>query len=338
MTKRRMSKRRKRESSSRRVRHCHKKMSRMRGRKTVKSRKYRGGDKAHCAPSRSTSKIEDIVIKGKRESGGDSNETCYSSEELLKMRDEWNNMTKEEDRKIPSSASTSEIHRLLMEYMKGECKDDERCWLDSKFKNVKNIDEDKIFVPEAPESWKKNPTEWLSNFDIDEVMKQYEMKYKDFKYLGTTPIDFDEKDEMRGSSCVMESLCKFELKSWLDKGIRRFGVVFNTDKHTESGQHWISMFVDMDRKLVFFFDSTSDPAPPEVDRLIGRIVDQAKRQGITLTVEKNKVRHQYSNTECGMYSLMMIIVLLENGGDTSVFRTKKITDDQMKELRGRLFD
>ena len=35
--------------------------------------------------------------------------------------------------------------------------------------------------PPQPIDWIKNPVEWLSNFDIDKVMKQYE-KYPIYKY------------------------------------------------------------------------------------------------------------------------------------------------------------
>ena len=37
-----------------------------------------------------------------------------------------------------------------------------------------------IFAPQSPISWKDNITEWLSNYDILNVMSQYENKYPKF--------------------------------------------------------------------------------------------------------------------------------------------------------------
>ena len=42
-----------------------------------------------------------------------------------------------------------------------------------------------------PESWKKKPNEWLSSVDITKVMKQYGSAYRDFEFLGPSPIDYD---------------------------------------------------------------------------------------------------------------------------------------------------
>ena len=42
---------------------------------------------------------------------------------------------------------------------------------------------------------------WLSNVDIDIVIKQYESKYPSFKFLGTVPIDFRKK---KYNKCILE--------------------------------------------------------------------------------------------------------------------------------------
>ncbi len=47
--------------------------------------------------------------------------------------------------------------------------------------------------------------------------------------------------------------------------------------------------------------------------------------------------HQYSNTECGMYSLYFIIYMLIYK-DFKIFKTRRIPDKEMKYLRTILFN
>ena len=35
----------------------------------------------------------------------------------------------------------------------------------------------------------------------------------------------------------------------------KIGVIFNLDKHDQSGSHWVAMFIDLENKFFFYFDS-----------------------------------------------------------------------------------
>ena len=48
-----------------------------------------------------------------------------------------------------------------------------------------------LFAPFHPDEWKQNPSAWLSNHDIFNVLAQYEKAYPEFHFIGPTPIDFD---------------------------------------------------------------------------------------------------------------------------------------------------
>ena len=65
-------------------------------------------------------------------------------------------------------------------------------------------------------------------------------KYLDFEFLGAVPIDFD--------NCSISHLCNINLKDHLRNGISKIGIVFNTDPHDESGEHWISFYTDIHGK------------------------------------------------------------------------------------------
>ena len=251
-------------------------------------------------------------------------ETCYTYESLKQIQ-YYYNRTHPTDKIITDSPI--ELWKELKTKITSCSNEPEDCWLKTiKNNNVrKNIDEI-LFAPDAPPEWKQNPNEWLSNFDISKVLKQYEKTYPEFKYFEPTPIDFDKKPKQYHGKCVSDELCQFKLEPLLRKGKRKFGFVFNLDKHTQNGSHWVSMFLDIDEHFIFFFDSTGDNIPDEISKLKDSIVEQASDIGIELYFLKNHLfSHQYENTECGMYSLFFIITLLTNS---------LVDVDSLKKRRG----
>jgi len=243
----------------------------------------------------------------------------------------------------------------------------EDCWL-NQIKDTtlrKKIDR-YIFAPDQPYEWKANPNEWLSNYDILNVLEQYEIRYTEFEFIGPTPIDFDTRIgsngrnqyEMTGASestgtrkCVWNDLCQFSLKQLMTRRKRKIGIVFNLDKHDESGSHWVSLFIDIPRRFMFYFDSAGGDMPPEIRVLMDRIHGQAKElfRGGFREYANGKHAHQRGNTECGMYSLFFIITMLtgrpsQKGRRMSVerilrlFLKERITDKQMTDYRGEYFN
>ena len=67
---------------------------------------------------------------------------------------------------------------------------------DAKTKELIKMIEKEELRPEMPIEWYKNDREWLSNYDIEDVMLQYD-KGRQYKYafLGVYPIDFSEEDK-----------------------------------------------------------------------------------------------------------------------------------------------
>ena len=59
-----------------------------------------------------------------------------------------------------------------------------------------------------------------------------------------------------------------------------------------------------------------------------RLKSQAKELGKDLSININKIRHQYKESECGMYSIHFIIHMLESG-DFETISSNKIDDDIM---------
>jgi len=247
-------------------------------------------------------------------SSKDKKYTCYKNEDLQKMKNMWN--ARHSDAKI-TAEDDKDIWKALKENMSNIC-DSEICWLKQQFVNKVFKSEliNYTFAPYSPKSWNKNSTEWLTSVDIEAVMKQYEKKHKHFMFIGPAPIDFDK--HLLYDQCVWEELCKFNLKKIITKGKTKIGIIFNLDPHDKDGSHWVSMFIDIKKKFIFFFDSTGDKPEKEITAFMKRIKTQGDKLDIMFKTIINKKEHQRGDTECGIYSLFLIIELLEGRNNESV--------------------
>jgi hypothetical protein len=259
--------------------------------------------------------------------------TCYSSKSLLKMKKLWNK--RHPNNRIQSN-DPKKIWSAFKSNLKNVC-NRESCWLRAKFMEG-NLDSELInftFAPSVPESWKKNPNEWLNSMDIESVMKQYERFYKCFEFLGPSPIDFDAH-KMYGE-CVWEELCKFELEEMIKRGKNKIGIIFNTHPHTFPGEHWIALFINIKKKQIIYFDSNGNKVPKEIEKLIEKIKGQGKALNIDFNVFNNKVKHQKTDSECGMYCLYFIIQMLKDK-DIKYFLENNIDDEEVFRLRNNYFN
>lgn len=256
--------------------------------------------------------------------------SCYSEEALIKIKNLWNKKYPHDKIKFNDGYN---IWNSLKSKMKNTC-DNERCWLNKKFISSGLPSEiyNYTFAPDEPTDWKEN--KWLSTEDIDIVMNHYEKKYKDFSFLGPSPINFDEKDE--DGDYVWEELYNFDIKKYLKKGKKNIGFVFNTDRHDGEGEHWVSMLIQLKKDpFIFYFDSTGNNPPIEIKNFIEKVKKQFEELNIDISIIQNKVKHQKKNTECGIYCIFMITNLIQDKLTYKNLCDKKniISDNKMKEYR-----
>ena len=186
-------------------------------------------------------------------------------------------------------------------------------------------------------SWIKDKNTWLSNFDIYNVIKDYEDKYKNFKFIGPSPIDFDTV--LKYNTCVYDEICNFELKKYINNNIDNIGFVFNLDPHYKSGSHWVALYLDCNKKIIYYFDSNGDLIPNEIKKLSNKIINQAKEMNINIKYKDNyKIVHQKGNTECGMYCLYFIISLLTSKHNFNYFNKKIVNDKYVEKFRKIYFN
>jgi len=272
-------------------------------------------------------------------------DSCFTTEVLMQIKDSYNKF--HTDLPIASTDPTM-VWKELKEKL-SHCSSED-CWLSEiKDKNTQTKLDQYLFAPDMPDDWKGDAGAWLSNFDIMKVLKQYEVPYPKFVLLGPTPIDFDAKPDDMGGKCVWDELCQFSVKSMLDKGKTKIGVVFNLDKHNQKGSHWVSMFIDLEDNFIFYLDSAGEKVKKEIKLFVNRVIKQGIANGKTIHFYENfPLEHQMGENECGMYVLYFIITMLTGKADGIIFKdyveridffkTKRISDTYMNQFRKKYFN
>jgi hypothetical protein len=262
-----------------------------------------------------------------------NNFTCFTKNSLIKMLKSWNDFYQNDKINYSERDKLFNLWTKLDNKLKNICTD-EYCWTKQKFIN-RDADIKEEFRPEMPSKWRDNKNEWLTTLDIEAVMKQYEKKYEDFVFIGPVPIDFDK--ELHPGLCVIDELCNINLKKMLNRGKKRLGIIFNLDPHDKPGSHWVAMFADFDKEnKVYYFDSYGYKEPNEVTILMKRLKTQAEELQRETNLYTNNVRHQFKNSECGIYSIHFILKLLE-GQSFEDISNNIINDDDMEQNRDKLF-
>lgn len=266
----------------------------------------------------------------------DNKFSCYSNENLFILKKYWN---QNNDDKIKTN-DPKEIWKELKIKHNNDC-NKESCWLQKS--PIPSKDKKMIlntsFAPISPEEWKQNPNTWLSTLDLLRVLKQYERSHNYFKFLGPSPIDYDHKTSY--NQCVWNDLCNFRLSHYKDKNLHKIGVIFNTDPHTLNGAHWISLFIDIKKNVIYFFDSVGRKAPKQVQKFVKNIIEDSKSLGKEMMYDElynHKMEHQFEDTECGMYSLYFIINMLTKKKRWEHFCKNKITDKAVSKFRNIYFN
>ena len=265
------------------------------------------------------------------------NASCIPLNILIKLANAYNLHCKETNKndsiKIFNGNETTEPdkYKLYLLYEIGKrFKGNQHEWIKHKCTEFMNENEKEeleynIFRPDGPQG----KFEWLSTFDINFTLSQYELKYPDFQFLGAVPIDFNELDNLPFKNLNFNDLYK--------NGKKRIGVVFNLDESTKGGSHWVSLFFDLEKGQVYFSDSYAYPPEKRIKKFIERIKEYLiNERKITPDIRYNKTQHQKGNSECGVYSINFILRLLK--GKTFDHITKKrLSDEKVNKCRIRYF-
>ena len=268
----------------------------------------------------------------------DDNISCIMLNLLVEMANAYNETHPDNQIKLNPNdeiLNTTEYKTYLIKEFEHKLKDkcsDQKCWLTQPFiAKMKNDAREELlkytFRPEGP----SGKFDWLSTFNIDDVMQQYEKKYKDFKFLGAVPLDFD-KHKIFGIKDI-------DYKKLFKQGKTKIGIVFNLDKYGEPGSHWVSMYSDLKNGEINFFDSYGVYPKDEIQAFMRRHEKFCKDVlGIKdVYVKYNKKIHQKKNSECGVYSTNFILRRLRGDSFDKVCDSQ-IEDDVIRKCRRKYFN
>ena len=209
--------------------------------------------------------------------------TCFRKKDLISMIRSYNKYhSKKGDLSIINLSkrledlSKYDLWNALDTQFKSVC-DDEVCWINQPTfrqlpKDNYEFVKDLTFKPPRPTDDSGNTKNaWLSNEDIEKVMKQYEKIYPDFKFMGPYPIDFAKHFNYYGFNENM-------IQEFIKQDFRRIGIVFNTGTLSSGGIHWVALYINLKDALrngyytVEFFDSVGTDPQREIGEIICTLV------------------------------------------------------------------
>jgi len=194
--------------------------------------------------------------------------TCFTLSSLRKLARAWNEKYADGQKNAISGILSKTKHELwtaLNARMKSRCSGvhslgKEGCWIDQLRMGEHSEPFQDMRYPK-PIDWYKNPRKWLNNFNIEDVMEQYENEpTNQYHFLGVYPIDFAdiyaELNDLRWTHLTKGDACKY------------IGMITNLDEHDEPGSHWTSFFAVLDPKMpsfgAYYYDSVSTPPTKEI--------------------------------------------------------------------------
>jgi hypothetical protein len=270
-----------------------------------------------------------------------THKTCFDDPAVRRIIEAYNREHPNDPIRTQNLSFKNQL-KLLKKRFEKNCGNNESCIISSL-----KLDEDTLIDdyvrPKMPDEWKNDPNTWLSNFNIEAVLIQYEDAYRPFyKFFGVYSADFLRLSNGRPSH---PELYNIDIKTmYKDHKIQTFGLVINLDDHDEPGSHWTSLFVCIDPSMhcygAYYYDSTANDPPVHMQEFMNKLKEQADK-GFKLRINKRK--HQYGSTECGIFSIYNQIKWMyeakdKNGKITfNKLMSEKETDTKMTELRKKLF-
>lgn len=209
----------------------------------------------------------------------------------------------------------------------------QKCWSTQEF--MKNMEAKAYeeftkytFRPDSPEG----RFEWLSTYNINDTIAQYEENFQGFKFFGAVPMDF--------ADIPYFEVGHIDYAKYYKQGITQIGVIFNLDNHDQPGSHWTAMFTDFKNGNIFYFDSFAVKPERRVRALMRQQTKFLKSLGKntdSIRIDYNKVQHQHGNNACGVYSINFL-VRMARGDDFDTLCNNPISDERMNKCRLVYFD
>lgn len=270
-----------------------------------------------------------------------SENSCISLETLENMAEAYNIYSQKNKLKDEIKLSKGNLAMLkpkqyktylLNEFSKrlnDVCKD-QICWTKQKFIKYMKEEiiedlENKTFKPSGPQG----KFTWLNTTNIVQVMEQYEEYYKDYLFLGAVPVDFNDLPQLGIRNINYDEL--------MTDGKTKIGIIFNLDEHYKSGSHWVAGFCDLKKGELYYYDSYGQRPEKRIRDFFIKTFNFCRKKNSNSFAFYNKHRHQYKNSECGVYSISFILNLLK-GKPFKEIVSNDYPDDDVNKCRKKYFN
>jgi hypothetical protein len=206
---------------------------------------------------------------------------------------------------------------------------------------LKHISDTRLLPPQ-PKSWKLNKFEWLSNFDLEYLLRKYHnaLKYK-YHFIGVKDYNFALKDA--DGTCSIDQDCNINIQDIINKHKDFIGIIIYKN------QHWRSLFIVINPKYkaygTYYYDSVGTSMPSELQIYVDTVNSQLKSiypNHKNPIFKTSKYRMQESSYACGLFQATFQIkfpeMLLKNPQCTfQDFAKLNPTDKNVWKYRDELY-
>lgn len=250
--------------------------------------------------------------------------SCLTLEALVKIANAYNK--KFTNKQIPIIYEKKYLVKEIYNRLKNVC-NNQLCWLKQEF--MKNVQDSDIFNNTFRPNGPSNSLKWLNTTNINDVIKQYYKLYPNFIFYGAVPIDFDD--------IPMFGIKNMNFNKLLKQKKHQIGFVFNLDEHWKSGSHWVALYADIKKNQIYFFDSYGIKPEKRIQKLMNRINNFCSKRCKNPVMRYNNIRHQFGNSECGVYSVNFILRLLKGEKFDDIIENQT-TDSEVSKCRKQYFN
>lgn len=189
---------------------------------------------------------------------------------------------------------------------------------------------------------------WLNNLQVDQIQDQFSKMFPGYhySYIHMADLIMFSHDLSKFVKKDIKPITEIDFGHEINTNpnFKTYGVIFNTDPSTKSGQHWYCIFCDFRTKpyTIEYFNSAGSKPQKHIFRFFTKLaIDIKRKTGVQCDfIQVTNIQHQGLDSGlCGCFATFYIYSRL-NGVDYSEFNNKKfiVNDNIILQIRKLMFN